>query len=326
MQQAERYQRSTFFQSSDLDETRQIVSGLYCDHRLDQTRGGSSLAYRQGYCRLGDLGFSRMEYGADVRVEPGRLGDFYLIQVPLSGVDNMTVDGVRVRSDPLHASIHSPGGALGMNWSEDCRKFVVRIERASLERHAAALSGRDILGVLAFQPVLDLRDAAVRSWVSTAQHVLDEIDRNPRVLEEPLVRVQFEQLLMTTLLSWLPGSFARLSQGDRRTVLPRHVKAAEEYMRAHPDQALTIESLAQAVGVSGRTLFEGFRKFLGVSPMRYLRDLRMDCARRDLLDPAKPRSVTAIATHWGFYQLGRFACEYRRRFDEQPHETMARAR
>lgn len=326
MQQVARYQRSALFQSSDLDETRQIVSGLYCDHRLDQTQGGGSLAYRQAYCRLGDLGFSRMEYGADVRVEPGRLGDFYLIQVPLSGVDHMTADGVRICSDPGHASIHAPGSGLGMHWSEDCRKFVVRIERAALERHAAALSGHDMSRTLAFRPVLDLQDAGVRSWVSTAQHVLDQIDGNPRLADEALVRVQFEQLLMTTLLSWLPGNFAQLSQSERRTVLPRHVKAAEEYMRAHPEQALTVESLAQEVGVSGRTLFEGFRKFLGVSPMRYLRDLRMDCARRDLLDPAKPRSVTAIATHWGFYQLGRFACEYRRRFDEQPHETMARAR
>ena len=143
MQQVARYQRSALFQSSDLDETRQIVSGLYCDHRLDQTRGGGSLAYRQAYCRLGDLGFSRMEYGADVRVEPGRLGDFYLIQVPLSGVDHMTADGVRICSDPGHASIHAPGSGLGMHWSEDCRKFVVRIERAALERGGREL-GRQV--------------------------------------------------------------------------------------------------------------------------------------------------------------------------------------
>lgn len=317
---------SVIYRSNDLDETRSIVAGIYCDHRLDQLGGRERLAYEQTHCRMGDFSFSQMRYGADVRVEPGRLGDFYLIQVPLAGTDQMVVDGRAFCSDPVHPSIHAPRSGLGMNWRADCRKFVLRIERHTLESHAAALSGRMEAGPLAFLPSVDLRQPAVASWVATAQHVLAQLQCNPQLAEQPLVRSQFEQLLMTTLLSWMPGSFTETARSERRVVLPRHVKAAEDYMRAHPEQALTIETLAAEVGVSGRTLFDGFRKFLGVSPMRYLRDLRMECVRRDLLDASKPRSVTTIATHWGFYQLGRFACEYRRRFDEQPHETMARGR
>lgn len=318
--------RSAVYRSSDLDETRSIVTGIYCDHRLDQIGGRERLAYEQTHCTMGDFSFSQMRYGADVRVEPGRIGDFYLIQVPLAGSDQMLVDGKAVLSDPLHASIHVPMSGLGMNWRADCRKFVVKIERHALQAHAAALSGHKDAGPPSFLSSVDLRRPAAGSWAATAQHVLGELQRNPQLAAEPLVRTQFEQLLMTTLLSWMPGSFGDAVRNERRIVLPRHIKAAEDYMRSHPEQAITIETLACEVGVSGRTLFDGFRKFLGVSPMRYLRDLRMECARRDLLDASKPRSVTTIATHWGFYQLGRFACEYRRRFNEQPHETMARGR
>ena len=318
--------QSALYRSSDLDETRRIVAGIYCEHRLDQTRSRDRLDYRHVHARMGDFSFSQMGYGADVRVEPGTLGQFYLVQVPLTGGDRMCVDGVALTSDPLHASIHGPGSGLGMNWSADCSKFVVRVERAPLERHSVALSGREAKGPVGFRSLVDLQEVTIRSWVATAQHVFAELQRNPALADEPLVRTQFEQMLMTTMLSWLPGGLEAQVQQDRRMLLPRHVKAAEDYMRAHSDQALTVDTLAHEVGVSGRTLFEGFRKFLGVSPMRYLRDLRMERARHDLLDPAQPRSVTLIATHWGFYQLGRFASDYRRRFGEQPHETMARGR
>ncbi|MNG37809.1 transcriptional regulator EutR [compost metagenome] len=60
--------------------------------------------------------------------------------------------------------------------------------------------------------------------------------------------------------------------------------------------------------------------------MRYLRDLRMKRVHEDLLDPRQPRSVTEIVTRWGFFQLGRFAIEYRRQYAETPRETLLKAR
>ncbi|MCY1542311.1 Helix-turn-helix domain protein [compost metagenome] len=131
---------------------------------------------------------------------------------------------------------------------------------------------------------------------------------------------------MTTLLTWQPNSLSAQMAVPPARVLPRHVKLAEDYLRAHPEQPISVELLARISGVSGRSLFSGFQQFLGVSPMRYLRDLRMERLRRDLLDPGQPRSVTELATRWGFFQLGRLATEYRRRYAETPRETLARSR
>jgi AraC-like DNA-binding protein len=74
--------------------------------------------------------------------------------------------------------------------------------------------------------------------------------------------------------------------------------------------------------VSGRTLYSGFQKFRGTSPMR---GVRMERARHDLQDPDQPRSVTEVATRWGFFQLGRFAAEYCKRYGEYPATTLRRA-
>jgi AraC-like DNA-binding protein len=53
--------------------------------------------------------------------------------------------------------------------------------------------------------------------------------------------------------------------------------------------------------------------------------LRFNGARRDLRvgDP-RITSVKAIALHWGFLHLGRFAVNYRRWFGESPSATLAR--
>lgn len=320
-EQAER--TSATYCSHDLDETRRIVAGLYCDHRLQQRRRGERLDYLQVHHRVGAVSFSQMRYGAEVEVAPGKLQSFFLIQVPLAGCDRMRIDGSEVCSDPRHATIHAPESTLHMNWSGDCSKFVVRIERDALERHAATLAGCERARAVAFRSLLDLNEPMPRSWVSTAQHLFGELRGNPALAQQPLVRCHVEQLLLTTALNWLPGSFAESGTAPRR-VLPRHVRLAEDYLRSCPEQAITIETLAAHVGVGARTLYEGFRNFLGVSPMRYLRDLRMDRARADLLDPAQPASVTTIATRWGFFQLGRFAADYRHRYGEHPRETMAR--
>lgn len=157
-----------------------------------------------------------------------------------------------------------------------------------------------------------------------ARQVVDLLRTSPALLESPLIRSQFEQILMTTLLEWQPGSLSESLRHDTREVLPRHVRLAEDYMRAHADEPITIDLLTELTGVCGRTLYAGFQKFRGVGPMRYLRDVRMEHARRDLLDPAEPRSVTEVATRWGFFQLGRFASEYRKRYGECPATTIRR--
>jgi transcriptional regulator GlxA family with amidase domain len=70
-------------------------------------------------------------------------------------------------------------------------------------------------------------------------------------------------------------------------------------------------------------LLQHFRDFYGVSPMRYLRNHRLQRVRDELLSETAGQ-VSEIASRWGFAHLGRFAAEYRRRFGECPSVTRAR--
>ena len=91
-------------------------------------------------------------------------------------------------------------------------------------------------------------------------------------------------------------------------------------------QPLTIPMLAELVGVGVRHLQKGFEKHLGTTPLQYLREIRLEGAREDLLTgSADETTVNAVAYRWGFAHVPRFAGYYRRRYRELPSETLARA-
>ena len=111
-----------------------------------------------------------------------------------------------------------------------------------------------------------------------------------------------------------------------REPLPRDLKKAVERLEAEPERPWRLCDLAVVCGVSPRTLQKHFRLFLRSTPRRFLRELRFDRARKELLGGCEEARVTEIATRCGFDHFGRFATEYRRRYGETPSTTLRRAR
>jgi AraC-like DNA-binding protein len=80
-----------------------------------------------------------------------------------------------------------------------------------------------------------------------------------------------------------------------------------------------------AIAVPERTLRLCCQQHLGISPKHYLILRRMDLARRALLASAPgERTVTDIATSFGFWHFGRFSTVYRSLFNELPSQSLNR--
>jgi AraC family ethanolamine operon transcriptional activator len=107
----------------------------------------------------------------------------------------------------------------------------------------------------------------------------------------------------------------------------RLVRQADEYMRSHLDQPLTLTDLCAALGTSSRALCYGFQEIFGMSPMAYLKSLRLQGVFRVLkAAQSSPETVTEVATQFGFYHLGFFSRDYKQMFGELPSETLKRVR
>lgn len=104
----------------------------------------------------------------------------------------------------------------------------------------------------------------------------------------------------------------------------RAIRRVEEYLAAHPGEVPPVGLLCQISGVSERTLEYAFRAQLGITPARYLRVRRLNGARSELRSssPGDAR-VADVAMRHGFWELGRFAREYRELFGELPSQTLA---
>src|SRR6516225_2940411 len=107
---------------------------------------------------------------------------------------------------------------------------------------------------------------------------------------------------------------------------PRDVKKAIDLLRADSARAWTVYSLAAACGVAERSLQRHFRRFVGQTPMEFLRAERLDQVRQSLLGAPPQADVTRIAGRCGFNHLGRFAAWYRERYGESPSATLRRNR
>jgi transcriptional regulator GlxA family with amidase domain len=115
-----------------------------------------------------------------------------------------------------------------------------------------------------------------------------------------------------------------LSQRDSR--YRQLVDRFEQAVRADVGRFAGIAELCRKTGIKRRTLLRAFQSIRGTTPSRYLRAVRLDLARQAFLVPAPGcKSVTEIATRFGFRELGRFSVEYRATFGESPSETIRRA-
>lgn len=96
---------------------------------------------------------------------------------------------------------------------------------------------------------------------------------------------------------------------------------------SNDDAAHSVASLAQATGMTHQSVHETVRNTLGINANAWLKQLRLDGARRDLLQAASTgRTVSEIALQWRFWHLGRFAEYYGAHFHETPSETRRGAR
>jgi AraC-like DNA-binding protein len=113
---------------------------------------------------------------------------------------------------------------------------------------------------------------------------------------------------------------------DAARPVPRDVARAMQWTRAHAAEPVTLRALAEVAGVPPRTLETHFERFLGTTPLAWMRQVRLDLARHALVASGGRTSVSQVALDAGFTQLGRFAARYARRFGELPSETLRRVR
>jgi transcriptional regulator GlxA family with amidase domain len=121
------------------------------------------------------------------------------------------------------------------------------------------------------------------------------------LVEEDLGRALASQVACSMVLFLRrPGTqsqFSRqlaLQHADRQPI-----RELQGWMEDHLDADLSVASLAARVGMSSRHFARVFTREVGVTPSRYVEQLRIDTARRWLEESDQPLKVIAAETGLG---------------------------
>ncbi|AXS38793.1 helix-turn-helix domain-containing protein [Breoghania sp. L-A4] len=139
-----------------------------------------------------------------------------------------------------------------------------------------------------------------------------------------LQKVLFETVLQVATA--VPLNCASDPSASTRRRAMRIARAASAFIegRLSEDQLPTMIEICRELRVSRRTLQYAFLDYASLTPLDYLRRVRLNGARR-LLRETDPQAITVTeaAMRFGFLHLGRFAQDYKTLFGESPSATLA---
>ncbi len=166
--------------------------------------------------------------------------------------------------------------------------------------------------------VVSVRRSQAQYLRSALQSVFDALAEDGSLLENAETRAALRRSAVGAVLELLacPGEPTRSRGAATNWQLASRARTLVE---AAPDCPMSVVELALRLGVSRRTIQYACQDALGLRPMSYLRAVRLSGVRRDM---RQARSVSEVATRWGFWHFGRFARDYRRMFGELPSETL----
>ncbi|MFD4631633.1 AraC family transcriptional regulator [Streptomyces sp. NPDC058284] len=262
----------------------------------------------------------------NVRVAPaeGRARGSYFVNIGLSGALSASCGGLRAMLDETTAGVANPGDIQELRPLPSRRPgfLGLRIDAALVDQEFAALTGRTPRSTVRFELALDLAEPKGRAVRLLVRSLLEQLDSGDPLFQRADLQRSQLRCLVTALLLAQPHSHTGELHDGPRPGYPRSLRTALAFIEANVSERISLADIASVAKCSPRTLSSTFRGRLGISPMSYVRDLRLDRIREEILASDDP--VGAIAYRWGIAHLGRFAGDYRDRFAELPSDTAAR--
>lgn len=154
--------------------------------------------------------------------------------------------------------------------------------------------------------------------------LLDALLRFLEVLEDPLDR----RILGPAAFREIVYLVLRRDQGDllrlavRRDSRSPGVARALHFIHRHLDESLDVATLARAAGMSSSSLHQRFKSATTLTPIQYLKRMRLDRARQLMLDEGLQAAEAAVRV--GYESPSQFSREFKRLFGLPPRRYLER--
>ena len=207
----------------------------------------------------------------------------------------------------------------------DYRQNIMHFDASYLEEVAAEVRGDDPGAYptrLRFDHAAPVGPRELSEWnsaVAATSRIL--LGTSP----SELIRAEINRSAARAVLRTFPSEVMAAILTSRDGVRNATLRHAVDFLHASAHLPISVSDAARSAGVTVRALQQGFSRHLGVTPLEYLRGIRLNRVRDELrVSPPDTVSVAEVAARWGFAHAGRFAASYAARFGELPRETLRR--
>lgn len=140
----------------------------------------------------------------------------------------------------------------------------------------------------------------------------------------PRQSMNLDRSLTLLAVQWLERVIDLPQESPRPSTRDYIVDRCHQWLIEDPSAAASVLELCQRLKVSRRTLQYSFQSVAAVSPVQYLRSVRLNGAHRALKqDPTA--NIADIAERWGFSHSSYFTLEYQKLFNELPSASQRRS-
>lgn len=230
--------------------------------------------------------------GQDVEIPP--LACFLIVHYRRGGTPmERQFDGrwTRTTCDPGHFSLLSRSAQSHWHWTEDIEVSHVYLSEALMHRVASDMQGKAVAQV-------QLHDV-LRGFDPIVGHISAEVTRE--AMHQGVGGPLYAEALSVQLAVHLLRAYATCrfkAPGDASRLCDRQLAQLEDYVDAHLHQAITLDDMAQALGIGVWTLNRQLRRTLNSSAYAFVVERRIQ--RSTQLLRAGDLSLKEIAAAAGF--------------------------
>lgn len=317
--------RYTSVSTLDLHEASRTIERLQGPFIARPRASAPAQATQVRAASCGSIALSNFKFGTTIDIVPHGLGGAILVTTAVHGMAGMAVCGKTVGTGPGGTFISQEEDAPTFLYEPDTEVLKLRFERRRFESACIKMYGRIPAEPLHFHTQMTRPDGA-RRWEALLHYVVATVNAAGEIPLGEAEAASMEELLMLTLLSVQPHNADPRYASPVRTVSPRQLRFAVDYIHENLDSDISLGDIAAAAGCSIRSLNRSFQHASDTSPMQYVQKLRLERIRAELLGlKSHDRTIADLAYQWGYRHLGEFNRKYRDSFGETPSETRRRS-
>jgi AraC family ethanolamine operon transcriptional activator len=246
----------------------------------------------------------------------------YVIGIPTIIDGEASWGGEPVKADSLITL--EPNAELLFRTSHFSEITAAVIPASHLEEYAEAVEGIDLRKIMDNVNPVEIIPADIsQKFLSNLNSCTDYISKsgdNPNI--QHILRHYEDDLLDSCLQALIHAADCKERHHDQR--IHRYVVSRVRDLTLSCDgEPLTIGEICISLCISRRTLNHAFSRVLGITPVEYMRFIRLHRIRAELQEsPSEITTIANVAAKWGFWHMSLFSRYYRELFGECPSVTL----